>query len=744
MKKMFTRTGLLMPILLCFIVVHGQQVAKSYNYPGVGSVGFYEFRPAQYGNQQHPLIIFLHGAGETGNGTTQLSLVLNAGLPRNIAAGATMKFGNDAFVVLSPQTSNNWDALGGGSYWKIKAMLKYAKDSLQIDTNRIYITGLSLGGGGTWDAITYDTNDIKLFAAAAPIAAIRPYPDAGYCNIAQFHVPVWAFHNDGDNGLTDVYNTKYVLGQINACTPGPNPIPRVTYYAHSGHDAWDSAYDTVHRARAVSTNPDLVSNANQDSMNVFEWFLQHTRQTTTPPSNQPPVAVAGADTTITLPADSIILNGSTSHDNDGTITTYAWTKVSGGTATITHPGNAITTVTGLAQGVYLFSLTVTDNNGATGVDTVQVTVNPAPSGPYYGMDSVLLMGRYALVKRPTEDPSYTTTKKYPLIIEISDQYEYGDQAPPGVTALLNSGTPKLLKNGVKIYPNDKNGHPIYYIAVKYQPTVYGDLTIPDGFSQMWDTIMTRYPVDTTKDANGKYKYVMLVGVEKGGATVFNFTNWNDSMDYGGHGSYRGLNLKNIVTSASHALQGYDSRLTSAAAYARLNNKRLRFFETDPPQNEAPYIYNSVIAYSNASAIQFKLDGLTSSQVVDSLYSPYGLDTTTNIYKMLVDDTTVYGLASKPQPGIGVAQPLTTANGAIASDLTIYPNPVKELVHIATGMEISSVGLYSTTGKKLAISAMTIRQGASVSLNMSTLAKGVYFLYVKGRDGTVQVTKLVKL
>jgi len=747
---MFTRTGLFLPILLIFITAHSQphhQTAKTYHYPPLGwDVGFLEFRPAQYGNQSHPLIIFLHGAGEDGDGSPQQLVRLeNAGIPRLIAAGATMKFGNDAFVVLSPQDNNNFNPGGGGSYWKVLAMLKYAKDSLQIDTNRIYITGLSMGGQGVWGAITYDTNDIKKFAAAAPISSIRPSPDGGYCNTAAMHVPIWAFHNivDDNPNTQPLQQTKYVLDQIIACTnPSISPFPRITYFDTSGHNAWDAAYDTLHRIKAISYTSPFVSNATQDTINLFEWFLQHTRQTTTP-SNQPPVADAGSNITITLPTSSVTLNGSGSHDNDGTITTYAWTKISGGAATITSPSAASTTVTGLVQGTYQFKLTVTDNNSATGSDTVQVIVNAGTSGgPYYGMDSVLLMGRYAFVKRPTEDPNYTTTKKYPLIIEIADQYEYADQAPAGVSALFASGTPKLLKNGINIYPGDHNGHPIYYIAVKYQPNAYGDFTIPDGFSQLWDTIMTHYPIDTTKDGNGKYKYVMLVGVEKGGATVFNFTNWNASMDYGGTGSYRALNLKNIVTSASHPVQGYDSRLLSSSAYARLNNKRLRFFESDPPKNEAQNIYNSVVAYSNAEAMQFILTGLTDSQVVDSLYSPYGSTSNTNIYKLLVDDTTT-SLAQQPQARPGTAQALGTIPDDAGKTLAVYPNPVKDMVRISATAGVRSMELYSATGKRLAVSITPGSGGSNVPLNMSTLAKGIYFLHVTTMDGSTQITKLVK-
>lgn len=96
---------------------------------------------------------------------------------------------------------------------------------------------------------------------------------------------------------------------------------------------------------------------------------------TTPPSNQPPSANAGSDVTITLPVSSTILTGS-GYDADGTITNYAWTWVSGPqTFTINNPNAAVTGLNNLVQGVYVFRITVTDNNGATASDLVTVTVN---------------------------------------------------------------------------------------------------------------------------------------------------------------------------------------------------------------------------------------------------------------------------------------------------------------------------------------------------------------------------------
>ncbi|MEP7165961.1 MAG: carbohydrate-binding protein, partial [Ferruginibacter sp.] len=93
--------------------------------------------------------------------------------------------------------------------------------------------------------------------------------------------------------------------------------------------------------------------------------------------NQAPTANAGADKTITLPTNSVSVTG-TGTDPGGSIASYAWTKVSGPTGgTIATATAATTSITALIQGVYKFELKVTDNLGAIGRDTVQVTVNAA-------------------------------------------------------------------------------------------------------------------------------------------------------------------------------------------------------------------------------------------------------------------------------------------------------------------------------------------------------------------------------
>ncbi|WP_333818828.1 PKD domain-containing protein [Ohtaekwangia sp.] len=95
-------------------------------------------------------------------------------------------------------------------------------------------------------------------------------------------------------------------------------------------------------------------------------------------TNASPVANAGSDVTIYLPTTTVLLTGSGS-DSDGTVTSYLWEKVSGGTANLGNQNTNAVTITNLNIGTYIFRLTVTDDDGATGIDEVTVIVNPASS-----------------------------------------------------------------------------------------------------------------------------------------------------------------------------------------------------------------------------------------------------------------------------------------------------------------------------------------------------------------------------
>jgi len=374
------KTPLLFALLQVIILTAGaQQVAKTIPNSSTpeGLIGFLEFRPSDYGTQKHPLIVFLHGIGERGNGTTQINNVTANAIPKFCAAGATMRFTvggvTSSFVVLSPQLST------GFGYWPpfyVREMIKYAKANLQIDTNRIYVCGLSLGGGGTWRAITdatgFDYTFDSKIAAAAPVCGTQEETDADfYATIGANHIPVWAFHSM-DDGTVPVGCTQHaeILGNMTGVN---SPAIKFTYYQTGGHSgAWINAFDTGHITRTTIVGG--VATSFTANPNLYEWFLMHTRETFTAPT-----ASAGPAKTIVLPVSSVTLNGTAAGTGSGVITSYSWTKISGPAGeSIQTPAAVNTTISSLTQGVYVFRLTVTDNHGLSTSSNVTITVLGAP------------------------------------------------------------------------------------------------------------------------------------------------------------------------------------------------------------------------------------------------------------------------------------------------------------------------------------------------------------------------------
>ncbi len=262
--------------LLLFLTLHSgaQQVAKRIPYRASpeGIIGFLEFRPADYGSQHHPLIIFLHGTDERGSGRpSEIQSVAINGIPRLCASGASMQFTvnkqTSSFVVLSPQLSKQY---GAWQPFYIKEMIDYAKKNLDIDTNRIYVTGLSLGGGGVWSAITYTAGLTRSIAAAAPVCGTQDMTDSNFCSIiGATHLPIWAFHSVDDRSVP-VQATEHaeVLGNICKLTPSI----KISYYQAGGHvRTWLNAYDTGHVRVLLKGGVKPAPGPN-----LYEWFLQHT------------------------------------------------------------------------------------------------------------------------------------------------------------------------------------------------------------------------------------------------------------------------------------------------------------------------------------------------------------------------------------------------------------------------------------------------------------------------------------
>lgn len=213
---------------------------KSVDPPPV-TVGYLEYLPVNYDTAiQYPCIIFLHGSGERGLGTeTDIQKVKKAGLPKNLSK-------NLSFIVICPQT-NKWS-------WKgdvIPFVKEVLQVSMSIDQDRVYLTGLSMGGEGTWQAASDPLNSPNLFAAIAPICG-RANREEGK-TVGTRQIPTWAFHGDRDTAIEIEGDINPILGYRSV-----NKALRITVYEDIGHNCWDRAYRWDHTYH---------------KQNIYEWFI---------------------------------------------------------------------------------------------------------------------------------------------------------------------------------------------------------------------------------------------------------------------------------------------------------------------------------------------------------------------------------------------------------------------------------------------------------------------------------------
>lgn len=440
MKKLLFGLGLLMPFLLS-----AQQVARSLTAANGTFIGFLEYKPPMYGTNttaKFPLIIFLHGIGEKGDGSPASlnSSVANVGIPRNITYGLTnMQFNyngsTQAFLVLSPQLNVNGVNPYNWSPYYVEEMIKYAKENLRVDPDRIYLTGMSLGGGGVWNYSSSSAAAAKGLAAIAPVCGTINWTNSGMGNIAQQALPVWAFHamDDGVVSPAETQTSIYVINSYNPIVP-----PLTTYYPTGNHWIWDQVYDPA--------NPQL-----------YLWMLSKSRSGSAPPppppptgGNAAPVAVTSGNLAITLPTNSVFLLGSGSYDQGGYITNYSWTQQSGpNTASLTAM-NANLDVKNMVAGTYVFKLTVTDNGGATNAATATITVSgttpppPPPAGGGAGAP-LAVASAHQTISLPTNSIFLLGSGSYDVGGYITN-YAWSQQSGPNTAGITPMGSNLDVKN----------------------------------------------------------------------------------------------------------------------------------------------------------------------------------------------------------------------------------------------------------------------------------------------------------
>ena len=181
--------------------------------------------------KKYPLVIFLHGAGERGKDN---KAQLKHGIASFASAERTKKF---PCFLIAPQcpTGASWAAFGKGfedgkpGKLVLDLVEKSCKE-LPIDTKRVYLTGLSMGGFGTWSLLAKKP---ELFAAGIPVCGGGDVKDAA--TLAK--IPIWAFHGDKDNAVK-VERSRTMIAAIEKA----GGKAKYTEYPGVGHDSWTQTY----------------------------------------------------------------------------------------------------------------------------------------------------------------------------------------------------------------------------------------------------------------------------------------------------------------------------------------------------------------------------------------------------------------------------------------------------------------------------------------------------------------------
>lgn len=196
---------------------------------GTASIPYRLFQPqGEAPGQKVPLILFLQGMGDRGTDN-----VSQTGWMNNLAAKTSS--GQYAAYVLAPQLSTSmWFSTSSNTPTEgMKLTLQALHEAMKnpnVDTSRVYVTGLSMGGFGTWDILRREPNT---FAAAVPMSGGGDPSTAAVIK----NTPIWAFHGSEDN----VVSVDTTRNMVHALTDAGGS-PKYTEIAGGGHAIWSDVY----------------------------------------------------------------------------------------------------------------------------------------------------------------------------------------------------------------------------------------------------------------------------------------------------------------------------------------------------------------------------------------------------------------------------------------------------------------------------------------------------------------------
>ncbi|GAA3400551.1 fibronectin type III domain-containing protein [Paenibacillus hodogayensis] len=230
----------------------------SFNSPvaNAGNLNYLAYQPEETyrsPNGKYPLLLFLHGQEEDGS---DIEKVKKHGPPKLIAAGKEMPF-----IVISPQLPWRNPVLRWYTPGLIDSIVNDAMKRYPIDPQRIYVTGLSVGGGG---ALYYANEHPEKVAAVLPVAPQMKWFEDETGNTYLFNplnafrmnnIPLWMFANRTDE-MIQRRRIEWLLDFMANSPVPPNPSPLLTIYQQDGHGGWTETYD----------NPD-----------VYTWLLNQSK-----------------------------------------------------------------------------------------------------------------------------------------------------------------------------------------------------------------------------------------------------------------------------------------------------------------------------------------------------------------------------------------------------------------------------------------------------------------------------------
>ena len=220
--------------------------------------GYYVGLPARYDStsKNYPLLIFVHGINELASSGKSLSTISSLGINRLLSqksfpASFDVNGQSFSFIVSAPQFKE-WPSASD-----LNGFVDFMAEKYRIDASRIYVVGLSMGGGVTWDFAGDFSSKV---AAIVPISGASFAQDKRCQNIAGNKVAVWAFHNSGDKVVAANVSKQFVE-KINS--NHAEPAAKLTVFDSNDHDAWTKATDP---------------NYKENGMNIYEWMLQYSKK----------------------------------------------------------------------------------------------------------------------------------------------------------------------------------------------------------------------------------------------------------------------------------------------------------------------------------------------------------------------------------------------------------------------------------------------------------------------------------